>query len=142
MEIEYTVRVEGVDWEQLRADLEADDFHNGRTSEELERSFRNSHAVAFAWSGGRVVGVGRAISDQVCNAYVVDVWTHSTRRRQGIASRLMRLLEGRCPGQHIYLFTDDALDFYERIGYGRQGVGVSKVIGQWLGRLPPRRESP
>jgi len=63
------------------------------------------------------------------------VWTHSDYRRQGIASRLMGLLAERLEGQHIYLFTDDAEAFYHTLGYRRQGVGMSIVVGRWLGRL-------
>ena len=34
--------------------------------------------------------------------------------------------------QHVYLFTDDAAGFYEKIGFNEQQVGMSKVVGQWL----------
>ena len=71
----------------------------------------------------------------MCNAYVVDVWTHSDYRRRGIATRMMNLLADRLPGQHIYLFTDDAEKFYHSLGYRRQGVGMSIVSGQWLNRF-------
>jgi len=37
-------------------------------------------------------------------------------------------------GQHIYLFTDDAEAFYRTLGYRPQGVGMSVVVGRWLGR--------
>jgi ribosomal protein S18 acetylase RimI-like enzyme len=92
MPITYTKSAEGVNWPQLRDDLVQDHFHNGRTAEDLARSFANSYAVAFAWAEGRVIGKARALSDGVCNAYVVDVWTHSAFRCQGIARRLMGLL--------------------------------------------------
>lgn len=137
-DITYAQTTNSVDWEQLTADLQADDFDNGRTPEELRRSFENSAVVAFARDGDRVIGKARALSDGVCNAYVVDVWTHSDYRRRGIATRLMRLLEERLDGQHIYLFTDDAEDFYHSLGYRRQGVGMSLVVGRWLRRFPPR----
>ena len=133
--ITYTDDLAAVDWTRLKDDLTADDFDNGRTPDELRRSFENSAVVVFAWYGGRVIGKARALSDGVCNAYVVDVWTHSDYRRRGIASRLMRLLAERLEGQHIYLFTDDAEAFYHTIGYRRQGVGMSVVVGRWLGRL-------
>jgi predicted GNAT family acetyltransferase len=134
-DITYTQTTAGVDWERLTADLQADDFDNGRTPDELRRSFENSAVVAFAWDGDRVIGKARALSDRVCNAYVVDVWTHSDYRRRGIASRLMRLLEKGLEGQHIYLFTDDAETFYHHLDYQRQGVGMGKVIGHWLNRF-------
>ena len=134
LDITFTQTTDGVDWEQLTADLQADDFDNGRTPDELRRSFENSAVVAFAWMDGRVIGKARALSDGVCNAYVVDVWTHSDYRRRGIATRLMRLLAEGLEGQHIYLFTDDAEAFYRSLGYHRQGVGMSIVVGKWLNR--------
>lgn len=137
-DITYSQTIENVDWEQLTADLRADDYDNGRTPDELRQSFENSAVVAFAWLGDRVIGKARALSDGVCNAYVVDVWTHSDYRRRGIATRLMRLLEEQLDGQHIYLFTDDAEAFYRGLGYRRQGVGMSLVVGKWLRRFDPR----
>jgi predicted GNAT family acetyltransferase len=137
-DIAYTQSTDDINWEQLTADLQADDFDNGRTPDELCRSFENSAVVAFAWLDGRVIGKARALSDGVCNAYVVDVWTHSDYRRHGIATRLMRLLEENLDGQHIYLFTDDAEVFYHNLGYRRQGVGMSMVVGKWLRRFNPR----
>ena len=134
LDIIYSTTTDGVDWARLKDDLTADDFDNGRTPEELRRSFENSAAVAFARDGNRIIGKARALSDGVCNAYVVDVWTHSDYRRRGIATRLMRLLEEQLDGQHIYLFTDDAEAFYHTLGYRRQGVGMSTVVGRWLGR--------
>lgn len=35
-------------------------------------------------------------------------------------------------GQHVYLFTDDAIDFYKKLGFVEQPVGLGKVIGTWL----------
>ena len=133
-DITYAKSIEGIDWEQLTADLQADDFDNGRTPAELQRSFENSAVVAFARDGNRIIGKARALSDGVCNAYVVDVWTHSDYRRRGIATGLMRLLEEQLDGQHIYLFTDDAEAFYHSLGYRPQGGGRGGVLGRRLGR--------
>ena len=132
--IRYTTHANDVDWARLIVDLEADRFHNGRTPEELERSFRNSAVVALAWHEDRVIGTARALSDGVCNAYVVDVWTQSSYRRRGIARRMMAILEAAVTGQHVYLFTHDAAALYESLGYQRDGTGYAKVIGRWLGR--------
>src|SRR5215831_67573 len=93
--------LDGIDWERTKADLAADDFDNGRSAEALRRSFEQSEHVAIARDGDRVVGMARLLSDGVCNAYLVDVWTASSHRRQGIASELMRRLIDAVPGQHI-----------------------------------------
>ena len=135
MDITYTYDTAGVDWARLKDDLAADDFDNGRTPDELRRPFENSAVAIFAWLDGRVIGKARALSDGVCNAYVVDVWTHSDYRGRGIASHMMNALAERLTGQHIYLFTDDAAGFYRTLGYRRQGIGMSIVSGQWLNRF-------
>ena len=88
----------GIDWEQAKADLAADRWDNGRSAAALRRSFEQSQHVAFARDGDRVVGMARLLSDGVCNAYLVDVWTMSPYRRQGIASAMIRLLLDEVPG--------------------------------------------
>jgi len=131
-----TVRIDGtldgVDWARAKADLAADDFDNGRSPEALRRSFEHSQHVAIARDGERVVGMARLLSDGVCNAYLVDVWTHSAYRRQGIASEMMRQLIAAVPGQHIGLQTDHARELYESLGFRLQPEFMSLVSGLWL----------
>ena len=124
--------LEGIDWEQAKADLAADSFDNGRSPAALQASFRQSQHVAFARDGDRVVGMARLLSDGVCNAYLVDVWTMSAYRRQGIASALVRRLADSVPGQHVGLQTDDAQPFYSSLGFRRQPEFLSLVSGRWL----------
>jgi predicted GNAT family acetyltransferase len=132
MTIRFDSSLDDVDWEQAKADLAADHFDNGRSSNALRRSFEQSQHVAFARDGVRVVGMARMLSDGVCNAYVVDVWTHSGYRRRGIATKLMRMLADEVPGQHIGLQTDDAQEFYRSLGYEPQPEFWSFVVGRWL----------
>jgi ribosomal protein S18 acetylase RimI-like enzyme len=122
----------GIDWEQAKADLAADDFDNGRSADALRRSFEQSRHVAFARDGDRVVGMARLLSDGVCNAYLVDVWTASSYRRQGIASAMIRFLLDEVPGQHVGLQTDDAQQLYRSIGFESQPEFWSLVVGSWL----------
>ena len=124
--------LDGVDWEQAKADLAADGFDNGRSAGALRRSFGQSQHVAIARDGDRVVGMARLLSDGVCNAYLVDVWTMSAYRRQGIASALVRLLLEAVPGQHVGLQTDDAQELYAALGFREQPAFWSTVVGQWL----------
>lgn len=124
-----------VDWDALKADLIADDFDNGRTAEELRSSFANSHSVALAWDGERVVGTARLLADGVCNAYLVDVWTASAYRRRGVgAAMVTRLLDG-VAGHHVGLFTEDHVDFYRGLGFEEERTGMSLVVGRWLNRV-------
>ena len=122
----------GIDWEQAKADLASDRFDNGRSADALRRSFEQSQHVAFARDGDRVVGMARLLSDGVSNAYLVDVWTASTHRRQGIASEMIRALLDEVPGQHVGLQTDDAQELYRSLGFESQPEFWSLVVGSWL----------
>jgi len=125
-------RIDRVDWEQAKADLAADSFDNGRSAAALRRSFAQSQHVAFAWLDDRLVGMARLLSDGVCNAYLLDVWTQSALRRRGIATTMVRHLIGAVPGQHIGLQTDDAGEFYRALGFASQPEFMSLVAGRWL----------
>jgi predicted GNAT family acetyltransferase len=131
-EVRVVDNLDGVDWQAVRADLLADDFDNGRTPAALRRSFEASQQVAIAWADDRVVGTARQLSDGVCNAYVVDVWTKASYRRQGIGAEMMKLLVAAVPGQHVGLFTDDMQAFYAAVDFRRQGDFLSVVSGSWL----------
>ena len=122
----------GVDWERAKADLAADDFDNGRSAEALRRSFERSQHVSIAWDGERVVGMARLLSDGVCNAYLLDVWTASTHRRSGVGRAMVEALCAAVPGQHVGLQTDDAQAFYESLDFRLQPEFMSRVSGRWL----------
>lgn len=132
MEVRIDGSLDGIDWMQAKADLAADDFDNGRSAEALRRSFERSQHVVFARDGDRVVGMARLLSDGVCNAYLVDVWTASSHRRQGIASAMIRRLLDEVPGQHVGLQTDAAHALYASLGFKRQPEFWSLVVGTWL----------
>ena len=132
MAVRIDSSLEGIDWAGAKAGLSASNFDNGRSAEALRRSFEQSQHVAFARDGDRVVGMARLLSDGVCNAYLVDVWTAPEYRRQGIASALVRLLIEQVPGQHIGLQTGDAQALYASLGFKAQPGYWSLVAGTWL----------
>ena len=128
----YKTHLEDVDWHEMKLTLEMDESDNGRSPQQLEASFRNSYATIIAYIDSQIVGTARALSDGVSNAYIVDVWTLTAYRRRGIASKMMGILLNQLQGQHVYLFTDDASDFYETLGFECQPKGMGKVVGEWL----------
>ena len=81
-----------------------------------------------------MIGKGRVLSDGVCNAYLVDLWTFTPYRRRGVAREIVRRLTERLAGQHAALFTDEAPEFYRRLGFVERGVTFERVVGRWLNR--------
>lgn len=131
-EVKYKTTLEDVDWQEMKSTLAADRFDNGRTPTQLRESFENSYATIIAYANNRIIGTARVLSDGVCNAYIIDVWTLTKYRRRGIANTMMKMLLAKLEGQHVYLFTDDAIEFYEKLGFTPQATGLGKVMGQWL----------
>ncbi len=131
-EIVYSSDLDGVDWTALKRALTADDFDNGRSPDQYRRSHESSHAVVFGWCDGEFVANGRILSDGVCNAYLVDIWTATAYRRRGVGREVVNRLLATVPGQHVALFTDDMQAFYATLGFEPQVGGMSKVTGRWL----------
>lgn len=130
--IRFDDDVDAVDWVVAKVALAADDFDNGRSPDQLHRSFAQSQHVVFGWDGAELVAMGRLISDGVCNAYLLDVWTSSNHRRRGIGTQLVRRLVEAVPGQHVGLQTADRGDFYGSLGFVEQPRFWSTVSGTWL----------
>jgi hypothetical protein len=53
----------GVDWDALKQDLIDDDFHNGRTTRQLQLSFENSASVVMAVADQHCIGNARLLSE-------------------------------------------------------------------------------
>lgn len=134
----YVTDLKQIDWQEMKSTLAADAFDNGRTPEQLQASFENSYATVIAYINAQIVGTARVLSDGICNAYIVDVWTLTQYRRRGIATAMMKLLLAKLEGQHVYLFTDDSIEFYEKLGFEAQPTGLGTVVGQWLGNNSDR----
>lgn len=128
----YKEDLDGVDWARLKRDLQVDNFDNGRSPAQYRTSFENSYAVIFAMDGDHIIGKVRALSDGVCNAYIVDVWTYTPYRNQGIATTMMQKMMTHLRGQHVHLFTDDAVGFYKKLGFFEQEISMGYVAGRWL----------
>jgi len=116
IDLTLDAQTDRVDWSEAKRLLHEDDFDNGRSPAALRRSFENSQHVVYA----RI------------NAYLLDVWTSSLHRRQGIGSRMVRDLLERVPGHHVGLQTDDAKAFYRSLGFQEQPIFMSTVVGTWL----------
>ena len=72
-------------------------------------------------SEGRIVGMGRAISDGVSDAYIQDVVVLRSHRGRGIGAELVRRLAEHCAARSIswigLVAEPGTQPFYERLGF-------------------------
>jgi GNAT superfamily N-acetyltransferase len=87
----------------------------------LAAAVRNSSFVATAWMGDELVGLVRAMSDDVSIAYLQDVLVRPSFQGAGIGHELMQaFLERYSHVRQKVLLTDDRPDqlrFYQRLGF-------------------------
>jgi spermidine synthase len=82
---------------------------------------RNSHCFLIALDKDRVVGMGRALSDGVSDAYLQDIAVLKEYRGQGLGSTIVRSLKERLKADGIkwvgLIAQDGSRAFYENLGF-------------------------
>jgi ribosomal protein S18 acetylase RimI-like enzyme len=80
-----------------------------------------SHCCVIASHEGRLVGMGRAISDRASDAYIQDLTVHPEYRGKGIGRRMVQELVGRLQADGLgwigLVAEAGTWDFYRRIGF-------------------------
>ncbi|HEY3359577.1 MAG TPA: GNAT family N-acetyltransferase [Polyangia bacterium] len=89
----------------------------------VPRMIQGSYCFMIARDAdGGVIGMGRAISDGVSDAYVQDVVVLTEHRGRGIGRELVRRLTERCAAAGIgwigLVAEPGTQGFYEALGYG------------------------
>jgi len=80
-----------------------------------------SHCFAVAAVRGEMVGMGRAISDGVSDAYLQDVFVHPDQRNHGVATAIVAALLDRLEGDGLgwvgLVASNGSREMYERLGF-------------------------
>ena len=96
-------------------------YTSGKQRPKLREAIQNSTYVVTAWSGDKMVGLARCISDDVSIFYLQDILIHPKYQRQGVGRKLLlKCLERFEHVRMKVLLTDDEERqriFYESLGY-------------------------
>ena len=89
---------------------------------------RGSHCFVIASHEGRLVGMGRTISDRASDAYIQDLIVHPGYRGRGIGKRMVQELVGRLQSDGLgwigLVAEAGTWDFYRRIGFAEMPGSV------------------
>jgi spermidine synthase len=87
----------------------------------IDALVRQSFCFVGAFRGGELIGMGRAISDGVSDAYIQDVVVLKKFRRAGIGNRiiekLVEFLTSRRIGWIGLIAEPGTQEFYQRLGF-------------------------
>ena len=108
---------------EILALYEAAGWWEGGDPEGIRDIVRGSLAFVVAVEDGHVVGMGRALSDGVSDAWIQDVTVLPTHRRRGIGTAVVKRVTEACLAHGVTwvgLVAETGTEhFYSAIGYGR-----------------------
>ncbi|MCA1062560.1 GNAT family N-acetyltransferase [Rossellomorea sp. AcN35-11] len=104
------------------------------SDEAIEKVFIRSDILSLAICCGKVVGVGRALTDGVFNATIYDVVVHREYQGNGIASLIMddllkKLQEISCV---LLISTTGNEEFYKKHGLKKVKTGMARYLNSKL----------
>lgn len=113
----------------------ADWWNDGSDSpEQIPPLISGSHCYCIAMTGERIIGIGRAISDGVSDAYIQDITVHEAHRRKGIASRIVEELVDRLKQDGLgwigLIAERGTQDFYVKLGFGPMSESAPMLYKQ------------
>ncbi len=87
----------------------------------LKKLIKGSHGFVVAELDGRIVGIGRAISDGVSDAYIQDVAVLKSERHSGAGSAIVKALKARLKRDGVgwlgLIAQDHSEPFYLKLGF-------------------------
>lgn len=95
---------------------------------QIERSFKNSQVLAFAFEDGKLVACGRALSDRVSQASIYNIAVEKRLQGKGIGRKIIQTLLDQLTGQTVTLYTHpQTYSYYESIGFSNLNTGFIKL---------------
>lgn len=128
-EITYKTTKDNINWQEVSDVLRRSGLSD-HTPEEQETIFTNSYAVVFVYDKDQIVGVGRALSDGVCQAAVYNIALEEEYQGSGIGRKLIALLLDQVKGQNVILYTHPrTVALYEKMGFRRSKTAMCIFCG-------------
>ena len=119
-----------IETDEVIAIYRANGWSSAEKPAELLAALRNSHGLATARIGGRLVGLGNAISDGHLVVYYPHLLVHPDFQGRGVGKKLMEALQTKYRGFHQQMLTADgkAIEFYRKMGFACAG----KTEPMWI----------
>src|SRR5690349_4677020 len=126
MAIDWTDDPADIDWNELSALYRAAPLGD-KPPAHLKRAFAGSMFRIFAFDGGTLVGVGRALADGCDCAYLCDIAVLPTHQELGLGKDIVAKLLLLCEGHRkIILYAAPGKEpFYKRFGFRRMKTAMA-----------------
>ncbi|MFD0824546.1 GNAT family N-acetyltransferase [Neobacillus sp. M.A.Huq-85] len=100
----------------------------------IRHVFETSNVVALVKVNGRIIGIGRGMTDGVFNAAIYDVVVHRDFQRQGIAKKIMEFLLDMLRNVSCVqlISTTGNVGFYQKLGLKKLKTGMGRYLNPSL----------
>lgn len=111
------------DAQQIVDLYQANSWSAAEKPEALCLALAQSHTLLTAWEGGRLLGLGNAISDGHLVVYYPHLLVHPEHQHRGIGRMIMSKMQEKYAHFHMQMLTADSnsLDFYKKTGFQKAG---------------------
>ncbi|MCL6477264.1 MAG: GNAT family N-acetyltransferase [Peptococcaceae bacterium] len=128
MEYNVVTDCRNIDFNEVREVIEKAGLA-ARPAEIVQKAFANSYVSVFVFSGEKLVGVGRAISDGAYEAGVYDIAVLPEYQGKGLGKVIMDEIIGRLQGMNIILYAMPGVEnFYRKLGFRKMLTGMAKFV--------------
>ena len=115
----------GVDWKSVSETLKSVGmaYHE---PEMHKRAFESSHTTVFVYNDDRLIGFGRAISDDAYQAAIYDCAVLPEVQGKGIGKVIIQTILDQLPNCNIILYATPGMEgFYKKLGFRAMKTGMA-----------------
>ena len=106
--------------------------HDEGREKMIPRLIAGSHCFVIATGGGRIVGMGRAISDGISDAYIQDLTVRQDCRNRGIGNMILKVLLERLHDDGIawigLIAEPGSKNLYLRAGFSEMSEAIPMLM--------------
>jgi aralkylamine N-acetyltransferase len=135
MKISIEYGTENIDWVALCEIFRLAPL-GAREPEKLRKAAENSHTVCSAYDNVKIIGFGRAISDNHYQSAIYDVVVLPEYQNRGVGKSIMKSLLEKLPqsGPVLIFVTPGKQDFYRNFGFGNLWTGMGLLPNPGMSR--------
>lgn len=128
MKIRYQTNCKNIDWELIPHILKTVGMGHGEV-EIHQKAFENSHAVVFVFDDDKLIGFGRAISDDAYQAALYDFAILPEYQGAGIGRGIYEKIHEKISHCHTILYAAIGKEgFYETFGFRKMKTGMARFL--------------
>lgn len=117
---------ENINWQEV-ADLLACYGLSSLDGKTQEQIFKRSYAVVFLLDENKVVGVGRVLSDGICQAAIYNIALAKYLHGQQYGRLIVDKLVAKVKHCNIILYTHpQTIEFYKNLGFDLMKTGMAR----------------